>query len=1046
MTGVRIRLATAISVDVAGRTLSGRDLGSRKARTLLAMLAAERGRLVPLDRLVDQLWGVDPPSDPAANVSTLVSRTRRLLGEGVLATSGRAYGLQPGGTWSVDLDEASTLVDEAEGRLADRQLPLAVAASRRATELLGTQPALPDEDDADWVRAVRREAAGVRRRARHLLAQATLSSQPAEAERVAALAAEEDPFDEQAVRDLMRAAVAGGRAAAALTTYDAFARRLRRELGTDPAAATAELHLAVLRESALPGDSRAPRPEPRRQVLIGREAELASLEARWLHAGSGAGGLMLVEGEAGIGKTRLLEAAAALAARTGGVSLSARCHPSERSLFLQPFVDALRPVLLDQRTAVLAELVRDHEPEWALLLPDLTRVVGPTQAPGGPPDLLRRRSYDAVAAVLRRVSRAQPVLLTIDDLHDGGAATVDLLGYLAGRLERSAVLVVGAVRSEHQEAVDRLHDRARVVVLGALPASAVEALASAAGLGEHGAAVMARTAGHPLSVVECLRALRQGDAGVPATLADAVLARVAGLEPGTRGVLEAASVLRRRLEPRLLAQLTETSELATVRHCEELTRLRLLARTEGHYEFVNDLVQECVHDALALPLAVAYHRRAADLLSSRPEAMAEHAFAAGELDRAAQGWLLAGAEAMRGSAVDDAAMLYGRGLEVTEDPPLRARLLLARSRAHEARTAYADGLADIDAAMRLAAASGDRRLLLAAHRARGGDVPVGLHLPMADMAAHLEEGLRIATDLGDRRAEADISTRLVVLDSSRLRLRTALAHAEQSLRRARSVGSDDALLLALDGLKTALFYLGDADRLAEVTSELAPMIRTRAQDWLLQWTVFESALVPAARGEWAEARTLVDEALEVNRRTGYATYRGYFLSFQGWFDRLAGDLDRAEHTGRLALRETTGSEHPWWYAVAAGLLAATLVEAGRDTEAEDVARRGLATTDANTAEGGRLRCLAPLAAVTGDPALRRSAAQLLDAVQCPAGAAWVTGADCYLLVARAAQRDDDPDGVRDALSPLREAVATTGWDPVRARVESAFAQITSVSS
>src|SRR6185312_1576715 len=88
---VRIRLSSAIAVDVDGHTLEGRDLGSRKARTLLAFLASERGRLVPADRIVDVLWDDDPPTDPTANVSTLVSRTRRLLGERVLVAQGRAY-------------------------------------------------------------------------------------------------------------------------------------------------------------------------------------------------------------------------------------------------------------------------------------------------------------------------------------------------------------------------------------------------------------------------------------------------------------------------------------------------------------------------------------------------------------------------------------------------------------------------------------------------------------------------------------------------------------------------------------------------------------------------------------------------------------------------------------------------------------------------------------------------------------------------------------------------------------------------------------------
>ncbi|MEP7091931.1 MAG: AAA family ATPase, partial [Nocardioidaceae bacterium] len=589
---VRIRLSSAVSVDLAGRSLSGRELGSRKARTLLALLASERGRLVPIDRITEVLWAADPPADPNANVSTLVSRSRRLLGADVLGGSGRAYGLLERGSWSVDLDEATALTDEAEARLSAGEPSLAAAGARRALDLLGTQRALVDEPDADWVLGVRREADSLRRHARHVLAAALTRSDPVAAEEVARQAVLADPLDERAVRDLMRAAVCAGRPAAALTTYDALARRLRDELGTDPAAATSELHVAVLRESALPADTRPSTPgRMPSPVLVGRDRELRGLERAWSAAGDGMGGLVLVEGEAGIGKTRLLEALAALADRTGGWVLRARCHPTERSLFLQPYVDALRPALLDQRAAVLAELLGGHEAVWATLLPEAAEVLPAGAAASGAAAIRRRRAYDAVVAVLRRLSVRRPVLLEVDDLHDAGAASVDLLGYLAQRLAGSRVLLVAGVRSEHRETVARLADRAERVSLGALPQSAVDALASAAGLALHGPALMARTGGHPLSVVECLRALAAGDTGVPASLADAVSGRVAALPRDERDAVEAASVLGHRVEPRRLADLTATTELSAVRRCEELVRARLMVRREAHYEFANDLVQ-----------------------------------------------------------------------------------------------------------------------------------------------------------------------------------------------------------------------------------------------------------------------------------------------------------------------------------------------------------------------------------------------------------------------------------------------------------------------
>ncbi len=284
---VRIRLCSVLTVETADRTLTGRDLGSRKARTLLALLASERGRMVPLDRVVDALWASAPPADPAANVATLVSRSRRLLGEGVLAATGRAYGIASDAC-TVDLDEAGALTDEAAGRLAAGEPALAAAAARRALDLLGSPPALPDEPDADWVLRVRRQADDLRRRTRHLLAEGVTASEPAEAAGVAADAVAADPYDERAVRNLMRALVGEGSAAAALSAYDELAARLRDELGIDPAADTSRLHLAILREEPLPGETEASRRpcgrRPRPRVRPRRSRDRAR------HAGPPVGG------------------------------------------------------------------------------------------------------------------------------------------------------------------------------------------------------------------------------------------------------------------------------------------------------------------------------------------------------------------------------------------------------------------------------------------------------------------------------------------------------------------------------------------------------------------------------------------------------------------------------------------------------------------------------------------------------------------------------------------------------------------------------------
>jgi DNA-binding SARP family transcriptional activator len=261
---VRFGLCSVLTVETTGRTLTGHALGSRKARTLLALLASERGRLVPLDRVTEALWPTTAPTDPAANVATLVSRARRLLGGGVLTGNGAAYGVVPE-SCTVDVEEARDLGDEAKARLAAGEPALAAVAARRALHLLGAPPALADEPDVDWVIRVRRRIDELRRETGHVLAAAVASTDPREAAAVAAEAAELDPYDERAVRDLMRAQVLQGSKAAALATYGALVARLREELGVDPSPATSRLHLPQIPTStarSMPSSSMTARVSP----------------------------------------------------------------------------------------------------------------------------------------------------------------------------------------------------------------------------------------------------------------------------------------------------------------------------------------------------------------------------------------------------------------------------------------------------------------------------------------------------------------------------------------------------------------------------------------------------------------------------------------------------------------------------------------------------------------------------------------------------------------------------------------------------------------
>jgi DNA-binding SARP family transcriptional activator len=250
---LELHLAGVFGVVRDGVRLADGSLRSRKARTLLKLLAVERARLVSVDRITEVLWDGDPPAAPAQHVATLVSRLRRILGSEVIRGGRQGYQLAGSQAIVIDLDEAARLISHAERELGMAPA-VAGAAAERAVEILSPGTALSEEPDAAWAEPARGELRGLLRRARHALAEAAQATGDADlAARVAADAIADDPFDEGAHRLFMSACAAAGERAKALESYARLSSRLAEELGTDPAPETHDVYLTILRQRR-PGD------------------------------------------------------------------------------------------------------------------------------------------------------------------------------------------------------------------------------------------------------------------------------------------------------------------------------------------------------------------------------------------------------------------------------------------------------------------------------------------------------------------------------------------------------------------------------------------------------------------------------------------------------------------------------------------------------------------------------------------------------------------------------------------------------------------------
>ena len=1033
-----------------GVPLAPPDVGSRKGRTLLKLLLLERGRVVPHDRIVEVLWGEGAPENADRLIASLVSRLRGVLGSAALEGGPAGYRFAPSPQFEVDLEEAERFVSQAEARLSAGESSLAVTAADRALGLLEDGPVLEDEPYAEWADEARAMGGRLLRRARRVNWVANLEVGDVRSALVAAEAAvQADPLDEEAHRAAMAAHHRGGRSAQALAAYESLRRVLADELGADPDPETQALHLAILREESTPGT--APTPAGSGAVLVeasdpgfvGREEELGLLAGLWRDAARGHPSLVLLAGEAGIGKTRLAAEVVRLAETTGGAVAQSRCYEAERSLFLQPVADAIRSIVLTAQPDVLREVAGLWAGTLAELVPEIGVILRPHGYERANPEIERRRSFEAVTSFIRSLAERSPVLLFLDDLHQAGSSTLELLHFLARRMARARVLILATVRvEESEEAAGRLAHVARRVDVGPLSGAAVTELARRMGGAHLGDRIVEITGGHALYVVEMLRAVAERapeseDQPAPESLRTAVLERVLRTGPEVEELLRVAAVLGSSFELTVAANMLDLPVEEAGRRAERARAARVLVEAGTSFEFANDLIKEILYRTTPRPLLIVRHRRAASLLADNPEAVASHASAAGDWATALEAWLSAAGKAAARYANRDAEVLLDRAIEGATslgDVAGEAWARLARGRAREALADYRSANEDHLAALELARTARDRALEMQALRELGGDVLVAMGRPTRDSLPYLEAALPIAREVGDVAAQVDVLSRMAVIWTNRLRFEVAHEHARSALELARASGDDRTLALALDGMKTVSAYAGDLDTLERLLPELERLLRGLGDLWRLHWAMFESSFPPMARGQWDRARGRIDEAIELTGRAGHTAFVPWYLAHHGWIERSRGRYGAALSLGRQATELADEIGHPWWTAFAETTLGWTLTELGAVDEAIEHLDRGLRSAEREGSESHVVRCVAHLSLAAQERREGERAGRLLDraeallgGITAPPGGAFLHGAHSYAAAARAALARGEAERAERLIAPILEVADRAGW-------------------
>ena len=941
---------------------------------MLALLVLSANRVVSVDRLTDGLWGDDPPDGSAHALQVHVSRLRKALrsaaGGDIIVTRSPGYLLQvdPAAVDSVRFD---ALVGRARAEAKQRDHHRAAATLREALALW-RGPALADVADAPGVRAeaVRLEEARLAALEERVAADLACGRHDTLVAELEALTVAH-PLRERLWGQRMTALYRAGRQADALRAYQDVRTALVEELGLEPGPVLAQMESAILRRDPSldladqgPTTSAGPatRTEPPvpagpgrgRTPFVGRASERAALLAALDRALDGSGGVVLVGGEPGIGKTRLAEETAGEAAGRGMRVLPGHCYERAGAPPYVAFVEILEQALAGAESpeAFVAGTLADAAPEIARLLPRLRRLFPSLPEPLSlPPEQERRYLFTCLSDVLARVAGACPTLIVLDDLQWADEPALLFLEHLGPRLPSLPLAVVATYRDAEvgpalARTFETLHrrDRAERLLLGGMAGRETGEIVRALAGQEPPPALVdelhAGTEGNPFFLEEVLRDLVEegrlldddgrfrtdldvGALAVPEGVRLVIDRRLERLSGSARRLLVAAAVAGRTFTFRLLEHLTGLDGDAVLDAIDEAGRAVLVREqpplpggspgrpAEGEFLFAHELIRQTLVAGLSGPRRRRAHLRAAQAMidigageaDERAAEIAHHLAAAG--DEAEPGALVAwsvraGRRALAASAHEEALAHLERAAALAAHaagPAERAELYAALGSALGCVGRSEDALGAWERALEEFESLGD------AEAVGRICVDVGLHMlwanRVADAAAVNRRGLAA---LGER-VSGDRGRLLAQLASSATIAGDPVAGDamyEEALRVSRQLGDEALRGVVLGEMAGALYTTLRVTDAVRAGTEGAAIMRAGADVWRAVTALGMVEICQVHRGRFAEASALGDEVRSLAQRIG--NFPALFL------DQRARGIQHFWQTGDIAALETFARE------------------------------------------------------------------------------------------------------------------------------------------
>ena len=692
------------------------EVDTRKAIALLAYLAVT-GETHRRDALAALLWPEADQTRARAALRRTLSTLRKATANEGLRIERESMGLDPDSEVWVDVTRLEALLSKSSSHphAVDDDCPVCLATLTEAAELyrddflagfsLRDSPSFDDWQFRQTER-LRRDLASV---LQTLIRHHSTGGRHEQALRHARRWLSLDPLDESAHRELMRLHDWAGDRSAALRQYRECVRILDHELSVTPLEETTQLYqsirenrpsaalTATQRKSASAEVSDAALLEqsdaipavrhPHAYPLVGRSLEWETL-LRTYDAIGDDGHMVVLEGEAGIGKTRLAEEFLSFARGKGAVTFDVRCYHGESSLAYAPFIEILRSMLdkSDRENKWWSEVRGEWLSEASRLLPELrslSRGLPPVLALDSPG--AQSRFFDSITEIISASTRGPaPGVILIDDLHWADEASIDLVTYLVRRFRGRRLCLLTTWRSEHVTAEHRLRlltsEAQRVGAATTLPLSRlgfsdVKSLVLATGT--RGATLpegfeerlYQETEGLPFFVVEYLattdkNAYSAGDStwSIPSGVRDLLLWRLAGLSETGRQLLDTAAVIGRSFDFGILQQASGRGEDEVVAALEELISQGLAYELAGEvssayptYDFGHEQLRTLTYEETSLARRRLLHRRVAEAMAARTDRrgglgapasqIAAHYRMSGEDSRAAHYFELAGQQA-----------------------------------------------------------------------------------------------------------------------------------------------------------------------------------------------------------------------------------------------------------------------------------------------------------------------------------------------------------------------------------------------------------------